>query len=222
MDWSSILEKAVAVANVVTALIAIIAIYFAFDAARVARRSVKDSSENFKRQNTPYLQIGGFKVVDNKLIFFLSNLNQYPAKIEGGKFGFSTVGTIAKLDSITKIIRVTDLDKTPEEWQELYNSPAKETKPTFDNTIINYYVVKDSPVEITYGTYAQTFFDMSAAGAKGYFIGRIFYTDEVAGTKRMYEFVVRIYGTPSEVKSEFASNINAEVKTVAPSKKAGR
>lgn len=183
------------VTNVVLVLGTGIAIYFTYKSVKLTRKAVADNVENFRLQNMPYLQVGDFKYRNDTFFFRLFNLNQYPAKVKRGGFAASGQPTIGNLGAIT-----TPNDSFP----TLHIDGTFTMRPTSIYTVLNKYVIKDSPIDAFIPKVDHIFF----SNKHGYFLGQFFYTDEVGLNERMYECVIRIYGTPSNIKADFIENFN--------------
>lgn len=197
-NWIDHVKLASEIATVLAVVISIVAVVYAANSAKSAAKTVEDNIKNFKLQNMPYLQIGDFKFSGDTLHYSLSNLNEYPAKIVSGKFGAWTSADDNILDVFyTDPINIKSEMKLPE--------TAPEIIPLFDPTMLNVYVVKESPIKRFY----ERDFPMYAISKdSAYFFGRIDYINEVTKEPRKYQFTVRLRSNKHNLNVEFINNEN--------------
>ncbi len=176
-------------------------------AVTVASDTASDSEKFFETANRPYLQVEMVKDSGAVVFYKLANLGQYPAKIESGKFGIMPLeypidSTWAFIDNPAQM-EVVKMDT----GDDTINPKLLRPEPAFDPSIINTYVIKESPLDRSYKSpFPQTGGElMGRIKQDWYFFGDIIYTNEVTGSRRAYRFNIALG------KKEFVLNKNIDL-----------
>jgi len=169
--------------NAVMIIITILLLRSTKRTIEISQKTIDESNKLFAVQNLPYLQIQNLRLSNDTLFYSIANLGQYPAKINQGAFGFP-IATKA-MDGLPLIDTIV--------------VKGNLLKPLYDPTIIEAYVVKESPLN---GSQRKCFPLPKNGEIMTYFAGRISYTNEGTGQKREYVFNILL---PT---FEFTLNVN--------------
>jgi hypothetical protein len=193
---SNVLQTIFLIVNIILAIYTIKLFYQTKESVRIANDALSDSRINdslSKTQYTPYLQAGNFRYVnDTTLAYSIFNLTQYPAKILGVQFAPGAAGSINPLAMQTQVSG----DSSKAVFAPVH-APLSE----------NVYVIKESPVEMSYTGYYPK---INEKGGRLY--GRIYYMNEITLQYRLYSFSVFLSGTNSKISHQFHNNENINTK----------
>ncbi|MBO9573519.1 MAG: hypothetical protein J7497_15125 [Chitinophagaceae bacterium] len=148
-----------------------------------ARETLRDTRTFFNKQNQPYLQVANLSLKGDSLLFDIVNLGSFPAKIDGGKFGYMSLNPSE-----------VGWDERLLGWYsyEMFNRYGKTGDHTLtDTTLLNTYVIKEIPIRrIKVKANLDWSIVLNKGEVKNYFFGSINYQDEVTQDRRTYIFSI--------------------------------
>jgi hypothetical protein len=181
----------------------------------VAEKTIAENNKAFSIQNMPFLQVQDMSLHGDTMYYTLANLGGYPAKIESGKFGMTTLFSDeffyhAFRDNLASA-EIIMMEGEPDPMALIDSRPSK-TIPLADKAIINNYVTKEYPVRRSQVGYVPKYVleGKSKDTKSAYFFGEIFYINEVTQDRRSYVFTVKISGFQPTI-FEFTNNKNTDL-----------